>query len=294
MSGRAAGLVVAVVVLVGAVGLAARWIGRHPDQALAPFRRLAARPAVVRGRERYARQLAFLAGRFSPAGALGLVLTVQLAVLALLGAAFGVVTEDVMEDDRVLGVDGPVAGFLVGRREPGLTTAMRLVTELGGVRVVVPLLLAVGLLARGRSSSWRPFVLLGLAAVGAVVASTTIKLIVARPRPDAEALVTALGYGFPSGHSTQAAAVWLAVAVVLGSLTSLAAVRAAIGGVAVVVVVMVGVSRVYLGVHAPTDVLGGWALGALWTCAVLTAMRLLEHRGAGRAARLDGAGRVGG
>lgn len=293
MSGLAAGVLACVVVLVVVVGLAARWIGRHPNRALAPFRRLAARPAVVRSRERYARELAFLAGRVSPAGALGLALTGQLAVLALLGAAFGVVTEDVLDDDRVLGVDGPVAGFLIGRREPGLTTAMRLMTELGSVRVVVPLLLAVGLLARWRSSSWRPSVLLALAAVGAVAASTTIKLIVARPRPDAEALVTALGYGFPSGHSTQAAAVWLAVAVVLGSLTRRAGVRAALGAAAMVVVVMVGVSRVYLGVHAPTDVLGGWALGALWTCAVLTAMRLLEHRVAGRAARLEGAVRAG-
>lgn len=261
---------------------------------MAPFRRLAAWPTVARGRERYARQLAFLAGRFSPAGALGLVLTVQLSVLALLGAAFGVVTEDVLEDDRIVRVDGPVAGFLVGRREPGLTTVMRLVTELGGVRVVVPLLFAVGLLARWRSSSWHPSVLLILAAVGAVAASTTIKLIVSRPRPDGDALVEALGYGFPSGHSTQAAAAWLGMAVVLGSLTRSAGVRAAIGAVALVVVAMVGVSRVYLGVHEPTDVLGGWALGALWTCAVRTAMRLVEHRGAGRALRQDGARRSSG
>jgi membrane-associated phospholipid phosphatase len=164
-------------------------------------------------------------------------------------------TEDVLAGDELVRVDSPVAAFLVGRREPWLTTVMRLFTELGGVRVVVPLLLTVGLLARWRSLSWRLIVLLVLAATGAVLASTSIKLIVARPRPDANALVNALGYGFPSGHSTQAAAL-------------------AVGA-------LVGISRVYLGVHEPTDVLGDWALGSLWTCGVLTAMRLVEHRGTG-------------
>lgn len=278
IAGRASLLLAASIMLITALALAAPWIGRHPDRALAPLRRLAAHPAVLRARTRYARQLAFLAGRLSPAGALGLVLTVQLGALAGLGAAFGVITEDVLAGDELVRLDGPVASFLIGRREPWLTSVMRLLTELGGVRVVVPLLLTVGLLARWRSSTWRPLVLLVTAAVGAVLASTSIKLIVARPRPEADALVNALGYGFPSGHSTQAAAAWLAVAVVLGTLTRRAALRTAIGAAALAVVALVGVSRVYLGVHEPTDVLGGWALGALWTSAVLTAMRLVDQR----------------
>lgn len=278
LAGRASLLLAVAVVVLGALAVAARWVSRHPDRALAPLRRLAARPGVLRVQDRYARQLAFLAARLSPAGALGLALTAQLALLALFGSAFGAVTEDVLAGDEVVRIDSPVAGYLIDHREPWLTTAMRLITDLGGVRVVVPLLLAVGLLARWRQRSWRPLVLLTLSAVGAVLASTGIKLLVARPRPTTDALVHALGYGFPSGHSTQAAAVWLSVAVVLASMTRSTAARVATGAAALAVVALVGISRVYLGVHQPTDVLGGWALGALWLCAVLAALHLVEHR----------------
>jgi len=69
---------------------------------------------------------------------------------------------------------------------------------------------------------------------------------------------------------------------VANSLTARGALRATIFVVAGVVVVLVGVSRVYLGVHAPTDALGGWALGATWLAAVVTATRLVTARHAGR------------
>ncbi len=278
LAGRASLLLAVAVVVLGVVAVVGRWISRHPERALAPLRRLAARPVVLRIRGRYARQLAFLAARLSPAGALGLALTTQLALLALLGAVFGAVTEDVLAGNEIVRIDSPVSRFLIDHREPWLTSAMRLITALGGIHVLVPLLLAVGLLARWRQSSWRPLVLLALTTTGAVVASASIKLLIARPRPTADSLVGALGYGFPSGHSTQAAAAWLAVALVLGSMTRSTAARVTLGSAALSVVVLVGVSRIYLGVHEPTDVLGGWALGALWLCAVLTALHLLQHR----------------
>jgi acid phosphatase family membrane protein YuiD len=124
---------------------------------------------------------------------------------------------------------------------------------------------------------------LALTLAGASLISTVIKLQVARPRPDTGALVRALGYGFPSGHSTAAAAGWLSAALVLGWLTRSVALRVCLGAGAAVVITLVGVSRVYLGVHQPTDVLGGWALGALWLAAVLTAAHLLTNRQTGPA-----------
>lgn len=158
---------------------------------------------------------------------------------------------------------------------------MTAVTYLGTAFVLVPLLLAVGVLARSRRGSWRPLGFMALALAGASLTSTGIKLLVARPRPTADALVHALGYGFPSGHSTAAAGGWFSAALVLGWLTRSVTLRVSIGAVAVAVVTLVGVSRVYLGVHQPTDVLGGWALGTLWVVGVLTAGYLLAHRQGG-------------
>jgi undecaprenyl-diphosphatase len=227
---------------------------------------------------RDASPLSFLAARVHPATRLGLALTVQLALLTLLLSAFSVVTEDVVAGEELVAADGPIERFLIDRRTAALTVVMRVATSLGSALVVVPLLLCVGLLARRARGSWRPLGFLALTVVGATLTSTAIKLMVARPRPQADALVHALGYAFPSGHSTTAAAAWLSSAVVLGSLTRGTALRIALGAVASVVVVLVGVSRVYLGVHAPTDVLGGWALGALWLAGTLIGGRLLFRR----------------
>jgi membrane-associated phospholipid phosphatase len=225
-----------------------------------------------------ARWPAFLAARLRPGARLGLMLTVQLGLLVLLLTAFSVVTEDVVAGEELVQADGPIERFLIDRRTPALTVAMRVFTTLGSALVVVPLLFGVGLLARRALGSWRPLVFLAVTVGGATLTSTVIKLVVARPRPDAGALVQALGYAFPSGHSTTAAAAWLSSAVVLGSLTRSTARRVVLGVVAAVVVVLVGVSRVYLGVHAPTDVLAGWALGALWLAGTLIASRLLFRR----------------
>jgi undecaprenyl-diphosphatase len=130
------------------------------------------------------------------------------------------------------------------------------------------------LLGRRALGSWRPLGFLAVTVGGATVTSTIIKIVVARPRPAAGALVDALGYAFPSGHSTTGAAAWLGAAVAVASMTRATPIRVVVGTVAAVVVALIGVSRVYLGVHAPTDVLGGWAIGTLWLIGVLVAARL--------------------
>jgi undecaprenyl-diphosphatase len=222
----------------------------------------------------------FVAARFRPATRLGLMLTVQLALLTLLLSAFSVVTQDVVAGDELVAADGPIESFLIDRRTPGLTVLMRVFTAMGSAAVVIPVLLGVGLLARRVRGSWRPLLFLAVTVAGATLTSTLIKVVIARPRPESGALVRALGYAFPSGHSTTAAATWFSVAVVLGWMIARRAVRVLSGVVATVVVLLVGISRVYLGVHAPTDVLGGWALGALWVAGTLIAFRILDRRDA--------------
>jgi membrane-associated phospholipid phosphatase len=222
-----------------------------------------------------ARPRSFLAARFRPETRLGLALTAQLALALLLLASFSLVTEDIVEGEE-LAVDRPVESYLIGRRTAGLTVLMRIITSLGSTQVVIPLILVLGLLGRRALGSWRPLGFLVVIVGGATLTSTIIKIVVARPRPAAGALVDALGYAFPSGHSTTGTAAWLGTAVVVASMTRATFLRVLIGSAAALVVVLIGVSRVYLGVHAPTDVLGGWAIGALWVTGVLVAARLLS------------------
>jgi membrane-associated phospholipid phosphatase len=222
-----------------------------------------------------ARPRSFLAARFRPETRLGLALTAQLALALLLLASFSLVTEDIVEGEE-LAVDRPVESYLIGRRTAGLTVLMRIITSLGSTQVAIPLILVLGLLGRRALGSWRPLGFLVVIVGGATLTSTIIKIVVARPRPAAGALVDALGYAFPSGHSTTGTAAWLGTAVVVASMTRATFLRVLIGSAAALVVVLIGVSRVYLGVHAPTDVLGGWAIGTLWVTGVLVVARLLS------------------
>lgn len=173
-------------------------------------------------------------------------------------------------------VDGPITRLVVENRVGWLTGGMRGVTALGDRPVLLAVILVVGLTLRVRRHSWAPLALLVAAQLGATVIYNLVKVLVARPRPGIGPVVaTATGYGFPSAHATQAAAVWGALAVLaVRSLPGPTARRAA-RGAAAGLVLAIGFSRLYLGVHWPSDVVGGWTLGGLWLAALVGTL----HRG---------------
>lgn len=278
VAGRAGLLLAIVLVTAAAIVLAARWVARHPDRAARPLLRVWHAPPIQRLADRYSRQVAFLADRLRPGAALGLLLTAQLALLAALGAAFGAILDDVVRSEELISIDGPVASFVVAHREPWLTNLLEIATWAGSVVVLVPVLTIVGLCLRRTTRSWQPLLFLAAGLAGAIALSTVIKLAVGRPRPNAGALVDALGYAFPSGHATAATAGWLSVAIMLSGLTKRWARKVTMITAALLIAALVGLSRVYLGVHQPTDVLGGWALGSLWIAAILITTTVLAQR----------------
>ncbi len=105
---------------------------------------------------------------------------------------------------------------------------------------------------------------------------TVLKSTIGRVRPDshlAEAVVD--GLSFPSGHATMSAAIYLTLGTLLASTRARRRERAWVLGGAAAIAVLVGASRVALGVHWPTDVLGGWAFGAAWAIAWLLVARVV-------------------
>ncbi|MBA3326064.1 MAG: phosphatase PAP2 family protein [Rhodobacteraceae bacterium] len=154
------------------------------------------------------------------------------------------------------------------------------VTALGGIGVLAALTLAVAgylWLQGNRGSMW-----LVLASVaGGQAASTLFKLGFDRPRPDLvpHGSITYTS-SFPSGHAMMAAVTYLTLAVLLARVQPRRTLKVYFLGVAVVVTLSVGVSRIYLGVHWPTDVLAGWAVGAGWALLCWTIARWLQRRGA--------------
>jgi membrane-associated phospholipid phosphatase len=125
-----------------------------------------------------------------------------------------------------------------------------------------------------RRRDWRRLAQLGAAVAGAAALYEIVKPIVGRPRPPvAIQIVAEEGWAFPSGHVTQAVAFYGILAVMLMARPSLR-LRVLLGIGAVLVAFVVGASRLYLGVHWLTDVLGGYALGTAWLSVVMVVTRL--------------------
>jgi undecaprenyl-diphosphatase len=156
---------------------------------------------------------------------------------------------------------------------------MRDITALGSTGVLTIMVLTItGFLAMTRRGHAALFVL--AAVTGGTLISWTMKWAYARPRPElvphgAEVYTAS----FPSGHSMMAAVVYLTLGALLARTEPDRVVKAYILAVAVLVTLLVGSSRVYLGVHWPTDVLAGWSLGGAWALACWMAMTWLQQRG---------------
>jgi undecaprenyl-diphosphatase len=176
-----------------------------------------------------------------------------------------------MSEGETLGID---SRLILALREPGnlhdpigskgVEEAMRDVTALGGTMLVTVVTL-VAVLAFAFHRRYRHAAVMAGAVLLAWASSATTKALYARPRPDLVPHEVAVYSGsFPSGHSTLSAACYLTIAMLVASLETRRRTKALVYGLAGAILLGVGVSRVYLGVHFPSDVLAGWVLGATW------------------------------
>lgn len=109
--------------------------------------------------------------------------------------------------------------------------------------------------------------------------STLLKMGYDRPRPDLTAMSHQFTSSFPSGHAMLSAVTFLTLGALLARLAPTRALRIYAFGAAIFLTLIVGVSRVYMGVHYPSDVLAGWCLGAAWALLCSAAAALLQRRG---------------
>ena len=209
-------------------------------------------------------------------------------LLALAGIVAGVwgfalLADEVLEggtqafDQRLLLAfrHGP-ANTLLG--PPFVQEAARDITSLGGTAVLtIVIVIAAGFLALDGKKHMALFVLAAI--LGGVGAGTILKDGFDRPRPE---LVphsdSASGASFPSGHSMMSAVTYLTLGALLARSQERKRVKAYFLLVAMSLSFAVGVTRVYLGVHWPTDVLAGWTAGAIWALLCWLAARWLQSR----------------
>lgn len=188
------------------------------------------------------------------------------SIIALGSAlAFGFLLWGVLAHSGLTVADPAVATYVADHRSGWLTTVMQLVTWLGSSLFIIPLGLLVGGSLWRRRHTWQPLVMLAAAFLGAAGLYDIVKPAVGRARPAAALQVGGpeVGRSFPSGHATQSIAFYGMLAIVL--IVSYAPRwRRLFIAAAAVVVLVIGASRLYLGVHWFTDVLGGYALGLAW------------------------------
>ena len=145
-----------------------------------------------------------------------------------------------------------------------VTSALLDLTALGGPTVLALVVLAViGFLVL-QARYWTAFFIFMTAVSGEIV-SVAMKGVFSRPRPSiAPHLREAFSSSFPSGHAMQSAIVYLTLGTILMRVAEKRVTKIYCLAMAMLLTLLVGVSRVYLGVHYPTDVIGGWMIGFVW------------------------------
>ncbi|MGH9279456.1 MAG: phosphatase PAP2 family protein, partial [Acidimicrobiales bacterium] len=263
-AGQAGLVLLVLVVMVGSVAALGRWVSRHPEEVRSFGRRQMARPIPARIHRRFHAQLDFLGRRLKPGQVLGLALTIELIALGLAAWLFGVVVDDVLSGNGIAQFDRPISTALGEHQVDWLTDVMRGISALGSVPVLIGLCAVAGLVARRVTSSWTPMLILGAALAGGIFLSEAVRPLVDRVRPPLLSGDSVLDSTFPSTRAAQSVAAYGAMAYVAAGWLRNWSRRVAVWTGAVVLVLLIGFSRLYLGAQWTTDVLGGLGLGAVW------------------------------
>jgi membrane-associated phospholipid phosphatase len=192
--------------------------------------------------------------------------------------AFSNIFEDVWDRDPLVRWDAAAASWVHARTTPRGVRILGGLTQLGSSTFILLLALAIA------PALWRRRALVVgwlFAFVGGVSLESLFKEIAQRTRPPyAAAYLHRLSYSFPSGHAMASMIGYTMLAYLLDRLAEPRGWRrAALYVGAGALILAIGVSRIYIGVHYPSDVLGGFAAGAAWVAICLTAVHLAESRG---------------
>lgn len=161
-----------------------------------------------------------------------------------------------------------------------MLTVARDITALGGFTVLTLITMTVlgMLLLQGKKGAAG---LIFVAAALGMGLSQLLKNLFTRPRPDVVPhLVSVSTPSFPSGHAMLSATIYLTLGVLLARFLNQRRLKIYVLSIAILLSILIGLSRIYLGVHYPTDVLAGWSAGAVWALICLLAARILERKGA--------------
>ena len=258
-----------------------RWAVQHEAFIRQSWRRFLQRPRVLALRLRFAPQLAFIQARLSPRSYLGLQLTTGAVMLMGASWLFGGIAEDVVHGDPLTLVDVQVAQWFHDHATPVVTRVMLAITHLHDpLPVTVAVAMLAGYLAWKRNWYW--LICLSLTVPFGMLLNVLMKYPFHRTRPSFENPPLVLSsYSFPSGHVAGATLFYGLVAAMLVARIEAWRWRVMIVLTAFALVLLVALTRMYLGVHYLSDVLAAFAEGVAWLALCLTGMNTFWHHRAG-------------
>ena len=187
-----------------------------------------------------------------------------------------IICADRVKENQLQQFDFMVIEFVQSKISQVLTVWMKAITFLGGKAWLVPALLVSSIAVAFFKKRYGIYLFL-TTGTGALL-NVLLKEWFQRERPNFYTLITQGGYSFPSGHSMGSFIFYISLAIVLAKISRWKSVDVVITILFVCLVFAIGISRIYLGVHFPSDVLAGFAAGGFWVCFCTMVLHYFEKR----------------
>jgi membrane-associated phospholipid phosphatase len=216
--------------------------------------------------------MSLMKNRFPSKSYLGWHLVIGLLVFATTTLILGEIAEDIINNEPLTIADAQLGIWLHAHGSPQLTTVFLVITSLGSTVLVSGIAVVVGLyLLWRRQTYWLAAVWLSV--FGGMLLNKFLKYLFHRPRPHFDDPILALSsYSFPSGHTMAATVLYGVLAALLVTKIKRRSYRVLVILAAILLIALVGFSRMYLGAHYLSDVLGAIAEGLAWLSLCLTAL----------------------
>lgn len=187
--------------------------------------------------------------------------TVGMACFALCLLSFAVIVDSLSEKGTLYHLDLTINAYMIKAATPGLTAFLGAITDFGSIYVVVVVAVVVGVILFIRKNWWRLLALFLAVGIGQAVLSV-IKAVFQKPRPETDLFV--FSYSFPSGHVFSATVIYGFCIYVILHFSNNTAVKWPVSALLVLLILTIGFSRMYLGVHWFSDILAGHTTGLAW------------------------------
>lgn len=194
-------------------------------------------------------------------------ISIPLLVAALCLSAFISIALSI-SDNQIHRFDAVLIDLIQGMESPGMTQFMQFFTWIGSELQVVVITVIVMLILYVFLRHKRELLFLAIVLAGSTLLNAVIKLLFQRARPTINRIIEVSGYSFPSGHSMAAFSLYGGLAFLIWKHIPTFAGRVCMIAASAAFILMIGISRIYLGVHYPSDVVGGYFLSGCWlfTC----------------------------